>query len=148
VKPRDFKSLVSTNFTTRAYKHSLHLRLAGQQLYSYHPWYSPFSLLQTRAGTKSVPFKFVPNEFVWRLRPESNRRTRLCRPLHNHSATQPQNRFFQFKLIKKGGGDLPSPPPLILKPTDLFSSINDLNSGAGNEIRTRDPNLGKVVLYH
>jgi hypothetical protein len=22
------------------------------------------------------------------------------------------------------------------------------NIGAGNEIRTRDPNLGKVVLYH
>ena len=27
----------------------------------------------------------------WRLRSESNRRTRLCRPLHNHSATQPGN---------------------------------------------------------
>ncbi|CBJ10926.1 hypothetical protein LLO_0591 [Legionella longbeachae NSW150] len=26
---------------------------------------------------------------LWRLRPESNRRTRLCRPLHDHSATQP-----------------------------------------------------------
>jgi hypothetical protein len=25
----------------------------------------------------------------WRLRSESNRRPRLCRPLHNHSATQP-----------------------------------------------------------
>ena len=25
----------------------------------------------------------------WRLRPESNRRPRLCRPLHNHFATQP-----------------------------------------------------------
>ncbi|SJM89610.1 hypothetical protein CRENPOLYSF1_1140028 [Crenothrix polyspora] len=23
-----------------------------------------------------------------------------------------------------------------------------LDFGAGNEIRTRDPNLGKVVLYH
>lgn len=28
---------------------------------------------------------------LWRLRPESNRRTRLCRPLHDHSATQPCN---------------------------------------------------------
>jgi hypothetical protein len=26
----------------------------------------------------------------WRLRSESNRRPRLCRPLHNHSATQPK----------------------------------------------------------
>jgi hypothetical protein len=25
----------------------------------------------------------------WRLSPESNRGQRLCRPLHNHSATQP-----------------------------------------------------------
>ena len=49
---------------------------------------------------------------VWRLGSESNRRPRLCRPLHNHSATQP----------KEG-------------------------TGAGNETRTRDPNLGKVVLY-
>lgn len=26
---------------------------------------------------------------IWRLSPESNRGPRLCRPLHNHSATQP-----------------------------------------------------------
>ena len=47
---------------------------------------------------------------------ESNRRPRLCRPLHNHSATPPQ--------------------------TDTC-----VQRGAGNETRTRDPNLGKVVLY-
>ena len=28
-------------------------------------------------------------EAKWRLKPESNRRERLCRPLHNHSAIQP-----------------------------------------------------------
>ncbi len=27
---------------------------------------------------------------VWRLNPESNRGTRLCRPLHHHSAIQPK----------------------------------------------------------
>jgi len=27
-------------------------------------------------------------------------------------------------------------------------SPGQYRSGAGNEIRTRDPNLGKVVLYH
>ncbi len=32
---------------------------------------------------------FATWAFSWRLRPESNRRPRLCRPLHNHSATQP-----------------------------------------------------------
>ena len=26
---------------------------------------------------------------IWRLGPESNRLPRLCRPLHDHSATQP-----------------------------------------------------------
>ena len=45
LSPRDFKSLASTNFATRA--------------------------------------------FYLRLESESNRRPRLCRPLHNHSATQP-----------------------------------------------------------
>ena len=58
---------------------------------------------------------------LWRLRPESNRRPRLCRPLHNHSATQPGQ-----PLEVRGYGIL---------------------IGAGNETRTRDPNLGKVVLY-
>src|SRR5579863_9994476 len=33
--------------------------------------------------------KFHCCEYIWRLGPESNRRTRLCRPLHDHSATQP-----------------------------------------------------------
>ncbi len=55
-----------------------------------------------------------------RLGSESNRHPRLCRPLHNHSATQPINE--------------------IHHPVDLIT-------GAGNETRTRDPNLGKVVLY-
>ena len=34
---------------------------------------------------------FYPSEgwVKWRLGSESNRRPRLCRPLHNHSATQP-----------------------------------------------------------
>jgi hypothetical protein len=30
---------------------------------------------------------------------------------------------------------------------DLFSEIHFLMLGAGNETRTRDPDLGKVVLY-
>ena len=61
---------------------------------------------------------------VWRLRSESNRRTRLCRPLHDHSATQPE------------------------ASTDASMPLStDEALGAGNETRTRDPNLGKVVLY-
>ncbi len=67
---------------------------------------------------------FSCSKSKWRLRPESNRRRWLCRPLHNHFATQP------FLKIKK--------------PRDRGFNIF---FGAGNEIRTRDPNLGKVVLY-
>ena len=61
---------------------------------------------------------------IWRLRSESNRRTRLCRPLHDHSATQPGQPTGVVATTPVGG-----------------------ESGAGNETRTRDPNLGKVVLY-
>ena len=32
----------------------------------------------------------------------------------------------------------------VLLPTELSGNVN----GAGNEIRTRDPCLGKAVLYH
>ena len=53
----------------------------------------------------------------WRLGSESNRRTRSCSPLHNHSAIQP------------------------------LKDLNIRQFGAGNETRTRDPDLGKVVLY-
>ena len=48
-----------------------------------------------------------------------NRRTRICSPLHNHSAIPPEF-------------------PEIARPE---------RAGAGNETRTRDLNLGKVALY-
>ncbi len=121
----------------------------------------------------------------WRPRSELNRRTRLCRPLHNHSATRP--RVFTLP---------PIPVPLSydavralahnsrylkrhqfrthiairLNTTRIATPINNKtpeirgrdqhqtcrrrptlsnrpSSGAGNETRTRDPDLGKVVLY-
>ena len=71
----------------------------------------------------------------WRLRSESNRRPRLCRPLHNHSATQP-SMLCNVGAVPDG------------KNPGLFPGVSCmLLFGAGNEIRTRDPNLGKVVLY-
>ena len=65
----------------------------------------------------------------WRLGSESNRRTRLCRPLHNHSATQPECLLMVFPGVS------------------CWTHREDKKNGAGNETRTRDPNLGKVVLY-
>jgi hypothetical protein len=63
--PRDFKSLASTNFATRA-----------------DPAHDNRQPETNRAGfTGRNPAR------KWRLGPESNRGTRLCRPLHNHSAT-------------------------------------------------------------
>ena len=60
--PRDFKSLVYTNFTTRPLRCS-------------NPGPGLAAIWQTPQ--------------VWRRGSESNRRTRLCRPLHDHSATPP-----------------------------------------------------------
>ncbi len=37
----------------------------------------------------------------WRLRSESNRRTRSCSPLHDHSATQPSMGCYDNKFFKK-----------------------------------------------
>ena len=77
-----------------------------------------------RTGRIETHLRNVNETGKWRLRSESNRRTRLCRPLHDHSATQPE----------------------ISTNADTPLSIDE-ELGAGNETRTRDPNLGKVVLY-
>ncbi len=72
---------------------------------------------------------------LWRRGSESNRRTRLCRPLHDHSATPPLLRKLLGKLLnqtRKGAQSLHAVPP---------------DAGAGKEARTPDLNLGKVALY-
>ncbi len=61
---------------------------------------------------------------IWRRDPESNWARRICNPLHNRFAIAP----------KKG------------VETSFFKKIHQ-KSGAGNEARTRDLNLGKVALY-
>ncbi len=65
---------------------------------------------------------------TWRRKPESNRRTRICNPLHNHSAIAPAD-------CKKKGS------------RPRCRGFPFLNTGAGDESRTRDLNLGKVALY-
>src|SRR5882762_5252756 len=79
---RDFKSLVSTSFTTRAKGGDcVRKKLATGALWS-----------------------------VWRLGSESNRRPRLCRPLHDHSATPPyarnqeQARHFENRPFLRNSG--------------------------------------------
>lgn len=110
---RDFKSLVSTSFTTRA------------------------------------------GGYSWRRGSESNRRTRLCRPLHNHSATPPG----PATKTKKGKRNFDS--GLIYARVKMHFVDSGAaagyarvemhfafpESGAGKESRTPDLNLGKVALY-
>ena len=67
----------------------------------------------------------------WRLGSELNRRTRICSPLHDHSATQPLELSHQSTGATKNPGC-----------TGVSRVV-----GAGNEVRTRDLNLGKVALY-
>ena len=45
----------------------------------------------TRTDAGSIPgHKKIPMRgFIWRPGSESNRHTRICSPLHNHSATRP-----------------------------------------------------------
>src|SRR6185369_1538363 len=87
--------------------------------------------------------------YEWRPRSESNRRTRLCRPLHDHSATWPS--------VKAGRRKLSLATSKKQKPRNARGFIEAVAGheaqlspseyGAGNETRTRDPDLGKVVLY-
>ena len=62
-------------------------------------WLLPFAALRHPA-CEPAPSK-------WRLEPESNRCTRLCRPLHNHSAIQPITNQYQFKVKREKNNSFP-----------------------------------------
>ena len=84
---------------------------------------------------------------TWRRGSESNRPRRICNPLHNLSATPPWGASHGDGIAQLHGSErsgtnkkgshagFPSSRP--------YGSL----SGAGNETRTRDLNLGKVALY-
>ncbi len=72
--------------------------------------------------------------------PESNRPRRICNPLHSHFANPPCSGALP------PGVQAQSTVYLKLKSLDSFRN-RGLEVGAENEIRTRDPDLGKVVLY-
>src|SRR5436190_24235992 len=71
----------------------------------------------------------------WRRGSESNRRPRLCRPLHDHSATPP------------GVGAAAHARVAALQTERESWSGLSRGTGAGKESRTPDLNLGKVALY-
>ena len=52
-------------------------------------------------------------------------------------------------LVAKSGHSVAKPRPPMAGPNPHRpQTLGNLNFGAGEEIRTLDPNLGKVVLYH
>ena len=68
---------------------------------------------------------------AWRLRSESNRRTRLCRPLHDHSATQPGgggSGSDPWWSGKPGSNRRPQPWQGYALPTELFPLRDGGNS--------------------
>ena len=100
----------------------------------------------------------IRQEKQWRRESESNRRPRLCRPLHNHSAIPPCSA--KRISVRRDHKSLPAPfkNPVAGetgkgKRSGTAESGHDsspfslVESGAGNESRTRDLNLGKVALY-
>jgi hypothetical protein len=84
------------------------------------------------SSTRSSAHRYSAS--YWRRGSESNRRRRLCRPLHDHSATPP-----------RGGR---APERRAPKPKGRArSAALPRKIGAGKESRTPDLNLGKVALY-
>jgi hypothetical protein len=76
----------------------------------------------------------------WRRRPDLNRGWRFCRPLPYHLATAPLGMLRSNVNVR---------PRMIPRSTArVEAGIGRLKAGAGNGIRTRDFDLGKVALYH
>jgi hypothetical protein len=49
---------------------------------------------------KKSPRQIWTIQYSWRPRSESNRRTRLCRPLHDHSATRPVALCIRYYYVR------------------------------------------------
>lgn len=111
---RDFKSLAYTNFAIRAERCSWPPRwIAAAQDYNQLPGFTQphrscigggcrvdmramRSTVFFMPQTKSPASVNLRGFRYWRPMSESNRRTRICNPLHNHSANRPQNNEAAF----------------------------------------------------
>ncbi len=92
---RDFKSLVSTSFTTRARGRDCVRKKLGAGTLLISPCRSlEVRFCTTTRANHSFHLNLDASSIAidlnyWRRGSESNRRPRLCRPLHDHSATPP-----------------------------------------------------------
>src|SRR5687768_767888 len=100
----------------------------------------------------------------WRRRPDLNRGWRFCRPLPYHLATAPVGTrlYGRVRPRLRGGYDSAtrggayrsfaasgSAFALRASARQLPPAVDpEAEVGAGNGIRTRDFDLGKVALYH
>ena len=89
----------------------------------------------------------------WRLRPESNRCTRICNPLHSHSATQPfcllHNPVTQ--AVSSTPGTIPDAEtltnnPVKKPPTRLIYSSE--SSESGTFARNKKPRASRGFLLY
>ncbi len=113
--PRDFKSLASTNFATRA----------SCQLYR-------------GEGTQATTPRRAGGTSKWGYGGWARSRTEVHGFAGRCITTLPPSRWVRNLPAARRAAKQKTP---ALPPRSLFIS------GAGNETRTRDPNLGKVVLY-
>ncbi|MDB6163797.1 MAG: hypothetical protein JWL98_1229 [Xanthomonadaceae bacterium] len=154
LRPADFKSAASTGFATQAWRNGAPSAAQTE--------------IPAGAGIHAVT--------RWRPRSELNRRTRICSPLHNHSATRPvdfiqgwrtNDVFSTANTAKPRRAEALAIRHMDVPPTCRKRRVENKarlcrvlfcescgwkpnlspHNGAGNETRTRDPDLGKVVLY-
>src|SRR5262245_48933073 len=93
----------------------------------------------------------------WRRRPDLNRGWRFCRPLPYHLATAPIRSAWTGEDCTTHGSrrsafalraTADSLRAKAGSPAVARSLATRAKAGAGNGIRTRDFDLGKVALYH
>ena len=118
----DFKSAVSTYFTTQA---------KLQKPINYRSF-----------EIKKLPVKELIECNFWRRGPESNRASRICNPVHNRFVTAPFIPL-SYRRTLQSGQLLSSNYQQKRTAAQMLSS----KTGAGEESRTLDLNLGKVALY-
>jgi hypothetical protein len=99
-------------------------------------WAHVSSACEVAGGGHLVAKSLEMGSEGWRRRPDLNRGWRFCRPLPYHLATAPIG-------CERDAGR-PTHPREALRDTGSPAKEN----GAGNGIRTRDFDLGKVALYH
>jgi len=74
----------------------------------------------------ALPTELLPQN-SWRREPESNRPTRICNPVHNRFAIAPSLQIMRYNQKEH--------------------DVSFCKTGAAEESRTLDLNLGKVALY-